>query len=223
MVLRLPLRVILYISLCLVISLIYLSHPFASGPRFLPTQYPSLTNFDTKAEVDNRPLKLPRLSTRYAPYFPDLALPPIFDTPTLRPLAKRLHEFLERPGFDITAAQDLNDANCPVDLANQLVNPDQYNGDIEFWTGVDTDEMVKRRAGVVKWLEKRVRNGEDVIAIGNSGQGRGIVMTGGNGVCFGSLWLYRHFILIRLLIKGHDNPSARCNEAFATTGCGSPH
>lgn len=69
-------------------------------------------------------------------------------------------------------------------MADKLVNPDQYTNELDFWRSVDDTEIVRRRAGMVKWLERRLALGETVIGSENTGSGRGIVLTGGNKVGF---------------------------------------
>lgn len=69
-------------------------------------------------------------------------------------------------------------------MSDKLVNPDQYNGEIEFWEGIGPDEIVRRRADIVSWMTNIVDRGDFVVAEGNNvGEGKGIVLTGGNQVC----------------------------------------
>jgi len=146
-----------------------------------PSYPPALTP-DTIPALQNSALDLPDLHERYTAHFPTLHLPSVFDTPVYRPLAKRLHAFLARPGFDVAAFRSSSEAGCPRRLSDQLVNPDQYEGEIEFWDGVDPEEIAKRRADIVNWLADRIAKGEEVVADGKAGEGRGIVLTGGNQV-----------------------------------------
>ena len=133
---------------------------------------------ETDIEIDIQPL-----DQRYAPYFPSLALPSILlDTPSLRPLAGRLSEFLSREGFDKEEWTAQNEAECPRNLGDGLVNPDQYNGEIDFWEDISAEDIAKRRADIVQWLATRAEGGEDVVASSRTGKGKGIVLTGGNQV-----------------------------------------
>lgn len=75
--------------------------------------------------------------------------------------------------------------HCPLELADNLVNPDQYKGSIDFWRDeVSRDVILEKRASLVNWLAGRIGNGEKVVWEGSAeeGKGRGIVMTGGNKV-----------------------------------------
>ena len=73
--------------------------------------------------------------------------------------------------------------HCPLDLADGLVNPDQYKGSIEFWKGeVGRDVILEKRAELVRWLEGRIEDGEKVVWEEGMGHEKGIVMTGGNKV-----------------------------------------
>jgi hypothetical protein len=75
--------------------------------------------------------------------------------------------------------------HCPLELADNLVNPDQYKGSIDYWRDeVSRDVILEKRASLVNWLAGRIENGEKVVWEGSAegGKGRGIVMTGGNKV-----------------------------------------
>jgi hypothetical protein len=144
--------------------------------------YPPAISSDTIPVLQQTALDLPDLHDRYSAYFPTLRLPAAFDTPLYRPLAKRLHSFLARPGFDNDAFRLTSEESCPRRLSDKLVNPDQYDGEIEFWNGIGPEDIAKRRAEIVMWLADRIAKGEEVVADGQSGEGRGIVLTGGNQV-----------------------------------------
>jgi alpha 1,2-mannosyltransferase len=74
--------------------------------------------------------------------------------------------------------------HCPLELADNLVNPDQYKGSIDFWReSVGREVILEKRASLVDWIAGRIESGEQVVWDGESqGKGRGIVMTGGNKV-----------------------------------------
>jgi hypothetical protein len=73
--------------------------------------------------------------------------------------------------------------HCPLELADGLVNPDQYKGSIDFWRDeVGREVILDKRAELVQWLEARIENGEKVVWEDGMGGGQGIVMTGGNKV-----------------------------------------
>lgn len=76
---------------------------------------------------------------------------------------------------------------CPLDVADRQVNPDQHAGQLEKWLSVESEELVLRRLGIVEYLERLDKEGKKPL-LGNEkgkmGKGRGIVMTGGNQVCW---------------------------------------
>ncbi|KAK8870048.1 hypothetical protein IAR55_000618 [Kwoniella newhampshirensis] len=194
------------IASVLFFTLYLLSSPSPGGITLLPSSWtgsdsksdpslgsisPSVTNGDDEPndvvipvdeeEEDDHPPLLP-LPYAYHLQFPSRTLPKALLTPALYPLASRLVDFLHRPILSHSEAKEGNDAGCPRDLADKLVNPDQYNGDSGFWMDdVTTEEIVRRRADMVRWLEERVDKGEEVLGQdGKTGEGRGIVLTGGN-------------------------------------------
>jgi alpha 1,2-mannosyltransferase len=126
---------------------------------------------------------LPTIPLIYEEYFPDGTLPSSLTTPEHHLLAERLIAFLSRPRESYDEATERMHENCPAEVSDKLVNPDQYNGDSGFWMNdVTKEEIVKRRADVVRWLEERVEQGEKIIGSERTGKGRGIVLTGGNQV-----------------------------------------
>ncbi|ORY32097.1 mannosyltransferase putative-domain-containing protein [Naematelia encephala] len=149
----------------------------ASPSSWRPYPYPP--DLTTQPEEEPTPLSdLP--SSYYAELFPDLQLPASLLNQHHFGLGRRLHSFLLRPILDHAEAQSANEAGCPLRVAGQLVNPDQYNGEWEFWEAIGKPEIAHRRAELVKGLAKRVAAGEEVVAGASSGTGRGIVLTGGN-------------------------------------------
>ncbi|WVQ77944.1 hypothetical protein IAT38_000024 [Cryptococcus sp. DSM 104549] len=144
-----------------------------------PTNSPPANEEDD--ELDNPPL--PLLPKTYAPFYPSLTLPKsLLASPKLYPLASRLSQFLHRPILSHARAEEANNAGCPRELSDKLVNPDQYNGDGDFWRDeVTEEEIARRRVDIVNWLAETVEKGEDVLGVeGRTGSGRGIVLTGGN-------------------------------------------
>ena len=133
--------------------------------------------------LDHAKLDLPLLPSSYEPYFPAGEMPAMFDNPLYRPLAHRLHTWLSRPVLSFDEARAANERQCPRRIADPLVNPDQYNGEHEFWENLSIEEIVQRRAEIVLALQRKLEAGEEVLGGIGSGQGRGIVLTGGNGVC----------------------------------------
>ena len=111
-----------------------------------------------EVELDS-PRRLPR---EYKPYYPTLALP---DELLVHPeLYKRLHAFLVRPVRGYWEAKEGNERQCPRNVSDELVNPDQLNGDGEFWrNGVDEERVRKERVGLVDHLAGLVRGGQGVV------------------------------------------------------------
>lgn len=138
------------------------------------TEYPSRLYSSTPKPFD----PLPEI---YASNFSSLQLP----DPLLHDhnLATRLDTFLRRPILSHEDAVEEMYVGCPKEISDNLVNPDQYNGDGDFWRDtVDVDEIVKRRVQVVNWLEDWYKSGRIKSITGNGG--KGIVMTAGNSVCY---------------------------------------
>ncbi|WVQ70433.1 uncharacterized protein L199_008660 [Kwoniella botswanensis] len=126
---------------------------------------------------------LEELPSIYSEYIPSLILPNIFDNPTYHLLSSKLDQFLHRPIQSHDEAKEDNYEGCPRELSDKLVNPDQYNGDAQFWIEtVTAQEIASRRAGLIRWLEDKLNKGEEIIGRkdGRTGEGRGIVLTGGN-------------------------------------------
>lgn len=114
-------------------------------------------------------------------------LPVVLRNPSLSPLSQKLVDFLARPALSHEAAKDEMRARCPLDLADNLVNPDQYKGNQQFWEEDVTPEVIlSKRAELVDWLAIQVDKGEEVIWREDSNKatskGQGIVMTAGNKV-----------------------------------------
>jgi len=121
------------------------------------------------------------------PTFPSGHLPAAFDDPLYSTLSDRLVRFLNRPTYTHEESREYMTEHCPLDLADGLVNPDQYKGSIEFWKAeVGRDVILEKRAELVRWLEGRIEDGEKVVWEEGMGGGQGIVMTGGNKVSLSS-------------------------------------
>jgi hypothetical protein len=115
--------------------------------------------------------------------FPSGHLPAAFDDPLYSTLSDRLVRFLNRPTYTHEESREYMTEHCPLDLADGLVNPDQYKGSIDFWREeVGRDVILEKRAELVRWLEGRIEDGEKVVWEEGMGGGQGIVMTGGNKV-----------------------------------------
>lgn len=138
---------------------------------------------------------------------PALALPPTLGLPD------RLRALLAAPVLSSAEAHEQNVELCPLDVhdrqvrhflryvisahsyhtvANQ-VNPDQLANDREKWTLVNDTEILIRRRAMVDYLEDFERRGVQVVGGANTGQGIGIVMTGGNQVSSSRVCLQRTF------------------------------
>jgi len=115
--------------------------------------------------------------------FPSGHLPAAFDDSLYSTLSDRLVRFLNRPTYTHEESREYMTEHCPLDLANGLVNPDQYKGSIDFWKGeVGRDVILEKRAELVRCLEGKIEDGEKVVWEEGMGGGQGIVMTGGNKV-----------------------------------------
>ncbi|WVQ71378.1 hypothetical protein IAR50_000909 [Cryptococcus sp. DSM 104548] len=124
----------------------------------------------------------PPLPYEYGTQFPNLKLPlPLRRSSHHLVLAQKLQSFLTRPILSHKEALAENELGCPRKTADGLVNPDQYEGGKDFWEGVGEEEIVERRADIVKYISERLEAGQEVIGRqGKLGLGRGIVMTAGN-------------------------------------------
>ncbi len=175
------------LSLCLIL---YLSgrnlrpNVIPSGNSADPSSTPKLVSPGTPMNdqlLHTGPITLPNLpAEHYLEHFPILQLPDsILKLPLL---AERLHSFLLRPITSHSSeAETYQQRFCPTLITDNLVNADQFRNEQEWWRDVDASEIAKRRAGMVKWLERRLALGETLVANENM-QGRGIVLTGGNQV-----------------------------------------
>ncbi|EIW68172.1 hypothetical protein TREMEDRAFT_44612 [Tremella mesenterica DSM 1558] len=138
--------------------------------------------FDTGSPFpwENPPSSLIKLPEEYAPYLPDLNLPEILLSPQLEPLASQLKKFLLRPVLSYEESDAANKKLCPSEISDRLVNPDQYNGDGQFWReGVTPTVVYEKRASLIHFLAKHVEEGRTIFGA-EVGQGQGIVLTGGN-------------------------------------------
>ncbi|WRT66798.1 uncharacterized protein IL334_003761 [Kwoniella shivajii] len=181
------------VLLLLVIALLYIINPISEDTSLPshgtpPNGYHEVSSedhvggieVDEELEIDNP--ALPSLPTIFSDLVPSLTLPSELLTPHLYPLAKRISNFLHRPVLSHDEAKERNYKGCPREISDKLVNPDQYNGDSQFWMeDVTEEEIVRRRIDVLRWLKDRIDRGEEILGKeGKTGVGRGIVLTGGN-------------------------------------------
>ncbi|KAL1406138.1 hypothetical protein Q8F55_007821 [Vanrija albida] len=118
------------------------------------------------------------LPAAYADSLPSLQLPaPLVRLPAL---ASRLHDFLLRPLEGAAAAEPANHAACPLPVVDLLTNPDQLEGNREWWANVSAEDIAAHRAGLVKWLADKAKAGVEIVGGPQTGSGRGIVITAGN-------------------------------------------
>lgn len=117
--------------------------------------------------------------------FASSKLPPaLSQDPSLAKLSERLVQFLDRPVLSHDEAKESMRVHCPLEISDRLVNPDQYNGDSEFWKNQVTKEVIiEKRSALVNWLGDKVEQGEKVVWEEGLGKGKGIIMTAGNKVC----------------------------------------
>jgi hypothetical protein len=159
----------------------------------VPIQDPSTPNMEAPT-----PFVLQDLPIEYTPHFPTLQLPSdLLTSPHFHPLATRLHTFLNRPIRTYDEAMRVNEEGCPRRLNDKLVNPDQYRGELAFWEKVSVVDIVERRSQVVKWMGAWAeREGARGLAGGDGmGKGRGIVLTGGNQVCWAETTIARSILI----------------------------
>ena len=130
------------------------------------------------------------ISPDYNTHFANGHLPSIFDDPLYSILSERLVRFLNRPTYTHEESREYMTEHCPLELADGLVNPDQYKGSIDFWKNeVGRDVILNKRVQLVQWLEKKMEDGQKVVWEEGLGSGQGIVMTGGNKVSFYCLFI----------------------------------
>jgi alpha 1,2-mannosyltransferase len=137
-----------------------------------------------EAVVESHRPDLGPLQEEYRQYFGSEHLPEILSQdPSTYKLSERLAGFLSRPVLSHEEAKESMRVHCPLEVSNRLVNPDQYNGDSEFWKNEVTKEVItEKRAKLVTWLAGKAEQGEKIVWENGLGAGRGIVMTAGNKV-----------------------------------------
>ncbi len=123
----------------------------------------------------------------YRPHISSLVFPTspssLNQPETILALETKLLSFLLRPIQSYSEALSENILKCPLKLADQLVNPDQLNGEIGFWRDeVDKEMIAQKRAQLVKYLHDVAGSGQRVVGNPDMPGGRGIVLTGGNHV-----------------------------------------
>ena len=96
-------------------------------------------------------------------------------------LRKRLYTLLSAPVLSFPETVEAFARTCPREVADKQANPTQLESNMEMWSTIDHDALVRRRFDIVKYLEKVEARGDPVVWDGK-GKGRGIVMTGGNQV-----------------------------------------
>jgi hypothetical protein len=140
----------------------------------------SLNSLDTSTDLgSNSRLVLPDLPNSYLSHIPTLQLPSsLLSDPKYHNLASRLHAFLNRPINN----NEINERECPRRLNDRLVNPDQYNGEIEYWNRVSDVDVIERRSQIVGWLGFWADSEKELVGSDDMSGGRGIVLTGGNQV-----------------------------------------
>lgn len=116
----------------------------------------------------------------YKPYYADLRLPASLRAPGLALLAERLGSFLNRPLLSHEDGAGANREGCPLEIVNEVANPDMQREHMDFWVATGPEEIAKRRAELVSYLAEHVEKGEKMLG-SKEGVTRGIVMTGGNG------------------------------------------
>jgi hypothetical protein len=165
----------------LIIALTLLFAYFTPSLQAVSQIAPSALQYTPKTTVEKQD-KGP-ISPDYNTHFASGHLPSAFDDPLYSTLSDRLVRFLNRPTYTHEEAKGYMTEHCPLELADGLVNPDQYKGSIDFWKNeVGREVILDKRAELAHWLERRIRNGEKVVWEEGMGDTKGIVMTGGNKV-----------------------------------------
>lgn len=124
-------------------------------------------------------------------------------------LRDRLRAFLGAPMP--TYRQSIQDSlvECPFEVADRQVNPDQHEGNLEKWTTMDNDDLAFRRLALVKYFEMLEAEGVNIVGKKEDFPNRrGIVMTGGNQVgapCSikRDLWVFMVYWMV-FSSEGHD-------------------
>lgn len=126
----------------------------------LPRDYIPSSPFRSRPSTP--PVDLPLLPAAYADLLPDLRIPRQLEAHPL--LYSRLHAFLSRPVRSHADATPINERQCPRELSDRLANPDQVNGDGEFWRQeVDEDVVRRKRVEMVRYLVDVLDRGEKVV------------------------------------------------------------
>lgn len=143
-------------------------------------QYFLLTDLIPFTQLDPPKISLPRVSV-YDYYFPNETLPKSLLGEEHSLLTDRLLSFLARPVDSHETARTKMEKGCPAYLADQLATPSEMDNGRAFWIEeVNSDEVIRRRAGIVQNLADLAEKGVQII--GKKEGGRGIVLTGGNQV-----------------------------------------
>ncbi|KAL7419528.1 hypothetical protein Q5752_005439 [Cryptotrichosporon argae] len=174
---------VVLVALVLTASSFLLSASGSIG--LLPSSWtaPSSSSSSSSLSIDldtTTLLPSPPLPDSYVRWFPSLSLPPSLLLPAHAPLASRLAALLARPVHAHDTGTALNHASCPSPETDQLVNPDQYDGEHAFWERLGEHDVRGRRSQVVGWLADRAASGYRVLGAEDMGGGRGVVLTGGN-------------------------------------------
>lgn len=154
------------------------------------------------ATVNN--VSYPRLPVEYRSHFPSQELPSaLLDHPILY---SKLYQFLVRPVYSHEEGLEWNEASCPRETSDALVNKDQLENEGSFWREqVDKDVVREKRADMVKHLAKLATKGlltydaADADDTEFTARRRGIVTTAGNADTTARL-----LTLLRVLRKDYE-------------------
>jgi alpha 1,2-mannosyltransferase len=104
----------------------------------------------------------PLLPEEYREQYPSLTLPQsLLGFPKLH---EKLHAFLSRPVYSYEEGKSWNENHCPREISDKLVNPDQLNGDGDFWRHDVTPQVIRqKRADLVNHLADLLKQGETVV------------------------------------------------------------
>lgn len=145
---------------------------------------PSANDAEDDGEYHILPIDVPDFEVKPLPISKQTKPRPIAINSS-KELQDRLRAFLGAPMPSYPQSIQDSLVECPFEVADRQVNPDQHKGNLEKWTTMENDDLALRRLAVVKYFEQLEKDGVNLVAKkGDFPQDRGIVMTGGNQVCF---------------------------------------
>lgn len=160
---------IICLSTLFIAAYLYITTPAGkfSWKSSHPEDYDDHPTYHAGDSTELAPISNPTdytLPHAFSSQFPSLALPSVFLSHPK--LYRRLHSFLSRPIYSHNYAieHDVNSAGCPRELSDRLVNPDQLEGEKDFWRDeVDTAKIIEKRSEMVRYLEKVLKENDGYL------------------------------------------------------------